>query len=81
MRLPRSIPPFDNTSVDGFAVQAADTAHGPARLKIVVEIRAGQAPDRALPRGKAIRIMTGAPIPGGADAVVRSRTPPKTATS
>ncbi|MGA1220419.1 MAG: molybdopterin molybdenumtransferase MoeA, partial [Ilumatobacteraceae bacterium] len=67
------VPPFDNTAVDGYAVIAADvaTAHEqPVDLHVVAEVAAGAATDRVLARGEAIRIMTGAPIPAGADAVV-----------
>jgi len=65
-----STPPFDNTAVDGFAVRAADTAGAPVELAVVATLPAGAAPDRAVGPGEAIRIMTGAPIPPGADAVV-----------
>jgi molybdenum cofactor synthesis domain-containing protein len=65
-----AVPPFANTSVDGYAVRAADTATVPAVLRVVDELRAGQAPEREVGSGEAIRIMTGAPMPGGADAVV-----------
>ncbi len=64
------VPPFDNTAVDGFAVIAADTANAPVTLDIVDTIAAGQAPSIAVHAGQAIRIMTGAPMPDGADAVV-----------
>ena len=64
------VPPFDNTAVDGYAVRAADVADPPAELTVVGEIAAGDAPDRPVGRGEAIRIMTGAPMPEGADAVV-----------
>ena len=72
------IPPFANTAMDGFAVRAADTAgagdEAPVELRIVGTMRAGMAPDAALDRplgpGEALRIMTGAPMPPGADAVV-----------
>ena len=64
------IPPFDNTSVDGFALRASDVAHPPARLRIVGEVRAGEAVLPTVGEGEAVRIMTGAPIPPGADAVV-----------
>lgn len=64
------IPPFDNTSVDGFAVRAADVAAAPVNLRIVGEVRAGQSALPEVGRGEAVRIMTGAPIPPGADAVV-----------
>ena len=67
------VPPFDNTAVDGYAVIAADVAAAndePVDLQVVGEVAAGAATDRVLARGEAIRIMTGAPIPAGADAVV-----------
>ncbi|HET9728456.1 MAG TPA: gephyrin-like molybdotransferase Glp [Acidimicrobiia bacterium] len=61
------VPPFANTGMDGYAVRAADT---PGRLHVVGELPAGTAPSVAVGSGEAIRIMTGAPIPDGADAVV-----------
>lgn len=64
------VPPFDNTAVDGYAVRAVDVADAPVELTVVGEIAAGAAPDRALGPGETIRIMTGAPMPEGADAVV-----------
>ena len=65
-----AVPPFDNTAVDGFAVRAADVAAPPVTLPIVATIAAGSPPEPALAPGQAIRILTGAPIPPGADAVV-----------
>ncbi len=65
-----SIPPFDNTAMDGFAVRAADTADAPVELRIVGTLPAGTATDRPVEAGQAVRIMTGAPLPPGADAVV-----------
>ncbi|MBC8248626.1 MAG: molybdopterin molybdotransferase MoeA [Anaerolineales bacterium] len=69
------IPPLTNTAMDGFAVQAADTAGAspeqPVRLRIVYDLAAGYTTDVAIIPGTAIRIMTGAPVPPGADAVVR----------
>jgi len=72
-----NIPPFDNSSMDGYAVQSADTqgasAGAPRSLKVAGYLPAGGVPgpdDRVQP-GTAFRIMTGAPIPPGADAVVR----------
>jgi molybdenum cofactor synthesis domain-containing protein len=56
--------------MDGFAVRAADVAAAPVTLPVVATLPAGAAPDRAVGPGEAIRIMTGAPIPPGADAVV-----------
>ncbi len=67
------VPPFDNTAVDGYAVRSADVtmaATEPVELIVAGEIAAGAAPDRPLRAGEAIRIMTGAPMPEGADAVV-----------
>jgi hypothetical protein len=69
-----SLPPFPNSSMDGYAVRAADVSaasrEGPVRLPVVMDIPAGRAPERALGPGEAARIMTGAPMPEGADAVV-----------
>ena len=64
------VPPFANTAVDGYAVRAADVAHVPVDLRVVGEISAGDPPDGVVGPGDAIRIMTGAPLPEGADAVV-----------
>lgn len=67
------VPPFDNTAVDGYAVRAVDVASagtGGVELSVVGELAAGAHTDRVLAPGEAIRIMTGAPIPAGADAVV-----------
>ena len=65
-----AVPPFANTAMDGFAVRAADTAVSPVDLGIVGTLPAGVAPDVEVGVGEAIRIMTGAPMPPGADAVV-----------
>ncbi len=67
---PLHIPPWDNSAMDGFAVQAADTASPPARLRILETLGAGQVPTRVVTPGTCARIMTGAPMPTGADAVV-----------
>lgn len=68
------LPPFDNSSMDGFAVLAEDVAgatrSSPRRLRVVGDIPAGSHPAFTLASGEAARIMTGAPLPGGADAVV-----------
>ena len=68
------LPPFDNSGVDGYAVIAADTAgasaESPVLLKEIGEIAAGQTTDVVVTSGTAYRIMTGAPMPAGADAVV-----------
>jgi molybdenum cofactor synthesis domain-containing protein len=71
---PEAVPPFPNTAMDGYAVRAVDTtgaAEGaPVRLRVVGELAAGHAPTVAVGDGEAIRIMTGAPMPDGADAIV-----------
>ncbi len=64
------VPAFANSSMDGFAVRAADVQSVPMRLPLVMDIPAGVSPPRALQPGEAARIMTGAPLPEGADAVV-----------
>jgi molybdopterin molybdotransferase len=64
------VPPFDNTAVDGYAVRSVDVAEVPVELTVVGEIAAGAAPDRPVGPGETVRIMTGAPMPDGADAVV-----------
>ena len=64
------VPPFDNTAVDGYAVIAADTADTPAILQVAGAIAAGERPGVEVTPGSAVRIMTGAPMPAGADAVV-----------
>ena len=63
-------PPFDKALMDGYAVRCADFGGGDTVLSVAAEAMAGQDPP-PLPRGQAIRIMTGAPIPAGADAVIR----------
>jgi molybdopterin molybdotransferase len=64
------MPPFNKAMMDGYAVRSADLTSGPAVLGVVEEITAGKTPTVALGPGKASRIMTGAPTPRGADAVV-----------
>ena len=63
-------PPFDKSMMDGFAVRSADCPKGEKTLSIIGEVMAGSVSDKPLQPGTAIRIMTGAPIPDGADAVV-----------
>jgi len=69
------IPPHDNSAMDGFAVLAGDTATAgmkdPVYLDVIGEVAAGYASSLIITRGKAVRIMTGAPLPEGADAVVQ----------
>lgn len=64
------LPPFANSSMDGYALQSADTAAPPTTLRVVGEVAAGAMPQVVVERGTAVRIMTGAPLPDGADAVV-----------
>ena len=66
----REIPPWANSSMDGYAVRAGDTNAVPTRLAVVGTITAGAMPSRAIGAGEAMRIFTGAPLPAGADAVV-----------
>jgi molybdopterin molybdotransferase len=69
-----SLPPFANSSMDGYALLAADLANAspdtPATLRVIGDVAAGAVLDVAVERGTAVRIMTGAPLPLGADAVV-----------
>ena len=69
------IPPFDNSAMDGYAVRAGDTVgaspEAPITLQVVGDLAAGYTTDLVVEPGAAIRIMTGAPLPAGADAVVR----------
>jgi molybdopterin molybdotransferase len=71
----RTLPPFDVSAMDGYAVRSAElaraTEQAPVALPVAFEIAAGAAPDRALSAGTVARIFTGAPLPPGADAVVR----------
>jgi molybdenum cofactor synthesis domain-containing protein len=76
------MPPFANTAMDGFAVRAADVASAsddePVRLRVIDVILAGAVPSLAVGAGEAMRIMTGATMPAGADAVVMiERTNPR----
>ena len=74
VRAPWPLPPFDNSAMDGYAVVAssiaAATATSPVQLQVVEDIPAGHAPRSTVVPGTAARIMTGAPLPAGADAVV-----------
>lgn len=63
-------PPHDKSIVDGYAVQAGDLLQGLAELTVIEEVVAGAVPQQVLRSGQATRIMTGAPIPAGADCVV-----------
>ena len=67
---PNDVPPFAASAMDGYAIIAADTAAGSARLKLIGEAKAGTGAGVTVQAGTAVRISTGAPIPPGADAVV-----------
>jgi molybdopterin molybdotransferase len=66
---PHDLPPFANTGMDGYAVRSADTGAAPSTLRVIADIPAGMVPDVSVEPGTAARIMTGAPMPDGADAV------------
>jgi molybdopterin molybdotransferase len=70
----RDIPPFDNSAMDGYALRSEDIQNAspnhPVRLEVIEDLPAGYIPKERVERGKAIRIMTGATIPEGADTVV-----------
>lgn len=70
-----NVPPHDNSAMDGYAVIAADTEgaseSSPSRLRVVENLAAGYVAETTVEPGTAVRIMTGAPVPAGADAVVR----------
>jgi molybdopterin molybdotransferase len=72
---PLALPPWDNASMDGYAVRSADvrsaTASNPKTLRVVDTVAAGMVTKRSLAEGEAMRIMTGAPVPPGADSVIR----------
>ena len=74
LRAPHPLPRFDNSAMDGYAVIATDVASAtpsdPVVLELAGEVRAGQPADEKVLPGTAIRIMTGAPVPEGADAIV-----------
>ena len=65
------LPPFNKSAMDGFAIHFGDVATVPATLDVVMDIPAGEVPSMKLEPGKAASIMTGAPVPEGADAVVQ----------
>ena len=68
----RDHPPWDNSAMDGFAVRYEDLIQAlPAVLKVIEDVPAGKLPTKVVGKGEAVRIMTGAPIPQGADTVVR----------
>ena len=68
---PENVPPFANSAMDGFAVRGADVSAAGAVLEVIGDLPAGSSSDLELGTGEAIKIMTGAPMPPGADTVVR----------
>jgi len=66
----RTQPPWDNSAMDGYALRSADAVRAPVSLRVVGVVHAGDQPTREVGPGEAIRIMTGAPMPPGADAVI-----------
>lgn len=65
------MPPFDRSAMDGYAVIAEDTTPAPVELTVIEDIAAGHMPAKTISRGQASKIMTGAAVPKGADAVVK----------
>lgn len=68
---PDDVPPFRNSAMDGFAVRGEDVGSVPVRLRVLEDVPAGSVATRAVEPGTAIKIMTGAPLPEGADTVVK----------
>ncbi len=71
IRANRDQPPYDVSAMDGYALRSADVVNAPAVLAIIEDIKAGDMPTKVLAAGQCARIMTGAPVPQGADAVIR----------
>jgi len=75
VRAPMTLPAWDNSAMDGYAVRGADideaTADRPVTLRVLETVAAGRFATQPVSHGEAIRIMTGAPLPDGADTVVR----------
>lgn len=69
LKAPHDLPRFDNSAMDGYAVVSQDTADAPVQLEVIGEVRAGDPGDLKVRPGTAARIMTGAPLPAGADSV------------
>ena len=68
---PHDVPPFTNSAMDGYAVQGADVGSAPVTLRLLEDVPAGYVASARVSSGTAIKIMTGAPMPGGADTVVK----------
>lgn len=67
----RDQPPYDVSAMDGYALRSADVANAPVTLEIIEDIKAGDMPSKTVQAGQCARIMTGAPVPQGANAVLR----------
>jgi molybdopterin molybdotransferase len=67
----RDQPPYDVSAMDGFVLRSADAANAPVVLEVIEDIKAGDMPQKTVQAGQCARIMTGAPVPPGADAVIR----------
>ena len=68
---PHNVPPFTNSAMDGYAVRAGDVSRPPTVLEVIEDVAAGSVAARPVAPGTAVKIMTGAPMPEGADAVAR----------
>jgi molybdopterin molybdotransferase len=71
VRANRDQPPYDVSAMDGYALRSSDLANIPATLEVIEDIKAGDLPAKTVQAGQCARIMTGAPVPQGADAVIR----------
>src|SRR5664279_5201710 len=71
IRANRDLPPYPASAMDGFAVCATDIVSAPVQLEIIEDINAGDMPKRIVAAGQCARIMTGAPMPQGADTVIK----------
>jgi molybdopterin molybdotransferase len=67
----RDQPPYDVSAMDGFALRSSDVTNAPTTLEIIEDIKAGDMPSKTVQAGQCARIMTGAPVPQGADTVIR----------
>jgi molybdopterin molybdotransferase len=81
IRANRDLPPYDVSAMDGFALRSVDVANAPVVLDIIEDIKAGDMPSKIVQTGQCARIMTGAPMPQGADAVIRVEDTQEVATS
>ena len=70
LRTDEPLPRWDNSAMDGYAVRHADVVDLPATLRVVADLPAGSADEPVVGPGTAARIMTGAPVPAGADTIV-----------